>query len=77
MLQPGESQNVQLAVEKKLPSSWWDEEREQWISERGRYGVLVTGTGSQELRGEFEVGKTRFWLGLQMKAVARYQTRSV
>lgn len=63
-LQPGESQTVQLVVEKKLATSWWDEQREQWISEKGRYEVLVTGTGAEELRGEFEVGKTRFWLGL-------------
>ncbi|KAJ5928183.1 hypothetical protein N7466_007139 [Penicillium verhagenii] len=63
-LQPGESQTVQLAVEKKLATSWWDEQREQWISEKGEYQVLMTGTGSEELRGKFEVGKTRFWLGL-------------
>ncbi|KAJ9488659.1 hypothetical protein VN97_g4639 [Penicillium thymicola] len=63
-LQPGESKTVQLVVEKKLATSWWDEEREQWISEKGTYQVLVTGTGAEELRGEFDVGKTRFWLGL-------------
>ncbi|KAJ5266639.1 hypothetical protein N7478_009447 [Penicillium angulare] len=63
-LQPGESKTVDLAVEKKLATSWWDEQREQWISEKGRYEVLITGTGSEELRGEFDVGKTRFWLGL-------------
>lgn len=63
-LQPGESQTVHLAVEKKLATSWWDEQREQWISEKGRYEVSVTGTGTEELRGEFEVGKTRIWLGL-------------
>ncbi|KAF4764679.1 hypothetical protein N7455_010920 [Penicillium solitum] len=63
-LQPGESKTVQLVVEKKLATSWWDEEREQWISEKGSYQVLVTGTGAEELRGEFEVSKTRFWLGL-------------
>ncbi|KAJ5562800.1 hypothetical protein N7461_001561 [Penicillium sp. DV-2018c] len=63
-LQPGETRTVELVVEKKLATSWWDEEREQWISERGLYRVLVTGTGDGELWGEFEVGKTRFWLGL-------------
>lgn len=63
-LQPGESRTVQLVVEKKIATSWWDEQRGQWISEKGRYEVLVTGTGLEELRGEFEVGKTRFWLGL-------------
>jgi beta-glucosidase len=63
-LQPGESKTVELAVEKKIATSWWDEQREQWISEKGRYQVSVTGTGAEELQGEFEVGKTRFWLGL-------------
>lgn len=63
-LQPGESKTVELVVEKKIATSWWDEQREQWISEKGRYEVSVTGTGSEELRGEFEVDKTRFWLGL-------------
>lgn len=63
-LQPGESKKVQLSVEKKIATSWWDEQREQWISEKGSYEVLVTGTGSEELRGGFDVGKTRFWLGL-------------
>ncbi|CAG8026696.1 unnamed protein product [Penicillium nalgiovense] len=63
-LQPGETKTVQLVVEKKLATSWWDEEREQWISEKGTYQVLVTGTGPEELHGEFEVDKTRFWLGL-------------
>ncbi|KAF3392621.1 putative beta-glucosidase I, partial [Penicillium rolfsii] len=63
-LQPGESQTVELVVEKKIATSWWDEQREQWISEKGRYQVSVTGTGAEELQGEFEVGKTRFWLGL-------------
>jgi beta-glucosidase len=63
-LQPGESKTVELVVEKKIATSWWDEQREQWISEKGHYKVSVTGTGSEELQGEFEVGKTRFWLGL-------------
>ncbi|CAG7920035.1 unnamed protein product [Penicillium olsonii] len=63
-LQPGETQTVELVVEKKLATSWWDEERGQWISEKGTYQVLVTGTGSEKLLGEFEVAKTRFWLGL-------------
>ncbi|KAJ5683580.1 hypothetical protein N7462_006745 [Penicillium macrosclerotiorum] len=63
-LQPGETKTVDLNVEKKLATSWWDEQREKWISEKGRYTVLVTGTGPEELRGEFDVDKTRFWLGL-------------
>ncbi|KAF7715058.1 Beta-glucosidase [Penicillium ucsense] len=63
-LQPGETQTVELTVEKKLATSWWDEQRSQWVSEKGKYQVSITGTGPEELNAEFEVGKTRFWLGL-------------
>jgi beta-glucosidase len=63
-LQPGESKTVEIVVEKKLATSWWDEKREKWASEKGVYGVQVTGTGEGVLKGEFEVEKTRFWLGL-------------
>jgi beta-glucosidase len=42
-VQPGESQTVKLTVEKKLATSWWDEQREQWLSEKGEYEVLITG----------------------------------
>ncbi|RJE25234.1 hypothetical protein PHISCL_02447 [Aspergillus sclerotialis] len=63
-LQPGEEKKVQITVEKKLATSWWDEQRNAWASEKGIYGVLVTGTGEEKLKGEFEVKKTRFWTGL-------------
>jgi beta-glucosidase len=63
-LQPGESKTVDIVVEKKLTTSWWDEKREKWASEKGVYGVQVTGTGEGVLKAEFEVEKTRFWLGL-------------
>jgi beta-glucosidase len=63
-LQPGESKTVDIVVEKKLATSWWDEKREKWASEKGVYGVQVTGTGEGVLKAEFEVEKTRFWLGL-------------
>ena len=63
-LQPGESKRTDISVDKKVATSWWDEQRGAWASEKGRYEVLVTGTGEEELRGEFEVGKTRFWVGL-------------
>lgn len=64
LLQPGETETVQLAVDKKLATSWWDEERSKWISEKGRCQVSVTGTGEEELGSEFEVEKTGFWLCL-------------
>lgn len=63
-LQPGESKKVDIVVDKKVATSWWDEKRGAWASEKGKYGVVVTGTGEDGLKGEFEVGKTRYWVGL-------------
>ncbi|OOF92137.1 glycoside hydrolase family 3 protein [Aspergillus carbonarius ITEM 5010] len=63
-LHPGEEKKVEIVVEKKLATSWWDEQREKWVSEKGDYGVLVTGTGEGELRDQFKVERTRYWLGL-------------
>ncbi|RAH66027.1 beta-glucosidase H [Aspergillus aculeatinus CBS 121060] len=63
-LQPGETKEVEITVEKKLATSWWDEQRAKWASEKGVYEVHVTGTGEGVLKGEFTVEKTRFWLGL-------------
>ncbi|CBF86422.1 hypothetical protein AN2227.2 [Aspergillus nidulans FGSC A4] len=63
-LEPGESKDVEIVVEKKLATSWWDEKREAWASEKGVYWVQVTGTGEGVLTAEFEVKKTRFWTGL-------------
>ncbi|KAL2010550.1 hypothetical protein VTN00DRAFT_6357 [Thermoascus crustaceus] len=63
-LQPGEKKTVEIVVEKKLATSFWDETRNAWISEAGDYEVLITGTGEGTLRAGFKVEKTRFWLGL-------------
>ncbi|KAL4936040.1 glycosyl hydrolase family 3 C-terminal domain-containing protein, partial [Aspergillus oleicola] len=63
-LEPGESKDVQIVVEKKLATSWWDEKREAWASEKGEYEVQVTGTGDGVLSGRFGVERTRFWKGL-------------
>ncbi|KAI9924491.1 hypothetical protein ASPWEDRAFT_147070 [Aspergillus wentii DTO 134E9] len=63
-LSPGETKKVEIEVEKKLATSWWDEQREAWASEKGAYDVVITGTGEGELQSSFEVEKTRFWLGL-------------
>ncbi|EAU30466.1 conserved hypothetical protein [Aspergillus terreus NIH2624] len=64
MLNPGEQKRVDIVVEKKLATSWWDEQREMWASEKGQYEVQVTGTGADVLTSSFAVEKTRFWLGL-------------
>ncbi|KNG82838.1 beta-glucosidase J [Aspergillus nomiae NRRL 13137] len=63
-LQPGEQKKVEIVVEKKLATSWFDEMRNKWASEKGEYEVLVTGTGEGVLKSSFQVEKTRYWLGL-------------
>ncbi|PKY07263.1 putative beta-glucosidase I [Aspergillus campestris IBT 28561] len=63
-LNPGEKKTVQITAEKKLATSWFDEQRAKWASEKGEYKVEVTGTGDEVLTGSFSVEKTRYWLGL-------------
>ena len=63
-LEPGASTTAEIVLDKKIATSWWDEQRAMWSSEKGQYGVLVTGTGEEQLKGEFDVGQTRFWTGL-------------
>jgi beta-glucosidase len=63
-LNPGEQKKVEIVVEKKLATSWWNEQRGKWASEKGEYLVLVTGTGGDVLKSSFTVEKTRYWLGL-------------
>lgn len=63
-LEPGEHKKVEIVVEKKLATSWYDEKREAWASEKGEYEVQVTGTGEGVLTSSFKVEKTRFWTGL-------------
>ena len=63
-LQPEERSNVQITVEKKLATSFWDEARNAWNSERGVYEVHITGRAEGTLKATFEVEKTRYWLEL-------------
>ncbi|KAH7024379.1 beta-glucosidase [Microdochium trichocladiopsis] len=64
-LEPGESKTVEVEVLLKYATSYWDEERQMWISEKGAYDVLV-GESSEApaLAGTFEVEQTSWWLGL-------------
>jgi beta-glucosidase len=59
------SQNVEIEIERKYATSFWDEERQQWVEESGVYDILV-GTSSVEIsaRETFEVERTTWWSGL-------------
>jgi len=65
-LEKGESKDVEIAIETKYATSFWDEVREAWISEKDSYTVIV-GTTSDEknaLTAGFEIEKTTWWNGL-------------
>lgn len=63
-LEAGESKEVEIVVEKKLATSYWDERQESWLSEQGEYTVLITGTGKETVTASFSVEQSRHWLGL-------------
>jgi beta-glucosidase len=63
-LAPGASQKVDLTLD-KYATSYWDENLDRWIVERGEYAVRV-GTSSDrlDLQGSFIVEKGYEWNGL-------------
>lgn len=65
-LKEGESKVVDVEIENKYATSFWDEIRAAWVSEKGEYVVSVGGTSEEEglVRGDFEVEKTGWWNGL-------------
>ncbi|KAH7075725.1 glycoside hydrolase superfamily [Paraphoma chrysanthemicola] len=65
LVECGATRSSQIVVEKKYATSFWDEDRNQWIEEADTYDVFI-GTSSVDvpLQTSFEVKKTAFWLGL-------------
>lgn len=59
LLEPEETRNVEIPMQIKYVGSYYDEERDMWVLEKGRYTVVVG-----ELEGSFEVKKTMWWKGL-------------
>jgi beta-glucosidase len=61
----GEKRTVSVKVQLKYAAGYWDESREMWRCEKGRYGVVVcTSTTGRMLRGAFEVDEEFWWKGL-------------
>ncbi|RDW62424.1 beta-glucosidase-6 [Coleophoma cylindrospora] len=67
-LQPGEEKTVEVNLNKKYATSFWDEGRNAWISEKDTYCVIVgttsATTDNNSLRASFDVEKTEWWTGL-------------
>ena len=58
-------ESASITVERKYAASFWDEERDAWIMEKGKYRVLIGNSSrGKMLEGEFEVEKTEWWTGL-------------
>lgn len=67
LLQPGESKTVEMKVAIKYATSFWDEARNAWVSEKGGYKVIVSDSsevGKCAVEAGFELEKSRWWNGL-------------
>lgn len=67
-LAAGETKRVEVKVQTKYATSFWDEARDAWISEKGAYKVFASDSSQlvegRFLEGGFEVAKTSWWNGI-------------
>ncbi|OBT72490.1 hypothetical protein VF21_08687 [Pseudogymnoascus sp. 05NY08] len=67
-LAAGETKRVEVKEQVKYATSFWDEAREAWISEKGTYKVFASDSSQlvegRYLEGGFEVAKTSWWNGI-------------
>jgi beta-glucosidase len=65
-LEKGESKVVEVSIETKYATSFWDEIRNAWVSEKDTYEVIVGGSSEEvgAVKASFEVAKTSWWNGL-------------
>lgn len=64
-LEPGEVVQVDIDIPLKYAASYWDEEPDKWIMERGDYDVLIGQDSVEtELAGRLSVAETCWWSGL-------------
>ena len=65
-LAKGEEKVVKVPIPVKYATSFWDEVRDAWVTEKDTYHVLVgnTSAGDGALKGSFQVEKTSWWNGI-------------
>lgn len=66
-LDAGESKVVEVEVALKYAASFWDEARDSWIVEEGKYEIIVGNSsveGKNTLVQSFEVAETFWWNGI-------------
>lgn len=64
-LAAGKSTSVDIPIEGRYATSFWDEGRDMWITERDTYNVLVGNSSAHTpLTARFEIEDTVWWSGL-------------
>ncbi|KAJ5113036.1 hypothetical protein N7456_001570 [Penicillium angulare] len=66
-LQPQETREVVLEELVKYAVCYFDEERDKWCVEAGKYDVVISDSSAitdRALRGSFKVGKSFWWSGI-------------
>lgn len=67
-LEPGEEQNVEVLLDRKYATSYWNEKEDSWVEEKGKYGVWAGNSSDfgdgKVLEGEFEISKKNMWRGI-------------
>ncbi|KAJ4357611.1 beta-glucosidase [Didymosphaeria variabile] len=64
-LRKREKVKINIDLNKKLATSYWDEERDQWLSEEGTYDIVVGTSSDKVVAGSsFLIGKSTWWKGL-------------
>lgn len=64
-LAAGESTLVEIPVEGRYATSFWDEGRNMWITEKDTYDVLVGNSSAHTpLQASFDIDNTVWWSGL-------------
>jgi len=66
-LKKGQSEVVTVKIQTKYATSYFDEDRGQWIMEAGTYKVIVNDSSAVAegaLEAKFEIDQTSWWSGL-------------
>ena len=64
-LAPGEERIVEVQLNLKTATSFWDEYNEEWCSQKGKYNVFVGNSSAGQFEEtQFELDKDTLWLGL-------------
>ncbi|CEI63570.1 putative beta-glucosidase I [Fusarium venenatum] len=64
-LEAREERQITIEMDAILSTSYWNEARDKWCSEKGEYSVLVgTSSADTPMQASFQVNKTRYWKGL-------------